>query len=191
MDSDGMVVCSDVSEDGSKLLVTAAPKGQADIFLYDVKTKQKKQVAGGPAWIDVGGQFVENDQEIVFVSDRLGNPTIFKQRIGSSGVARMVFHSKNNSSVTTNGNNIIYSSKDSENEMGKSFNLYLISTRTDSMQQLTSQGVNQFPKFSPDGQSVLFIKTVGNASAVGIIRLEYNKSFLFPLSGKRIQSIDW
>ncbi|MCG3719213.1 translocation protein TolB, partial [Aliarcobacter butzleri] len=89
------------------------------------------------------------------------------------------------------GNNIIFSSKDSDNEMGKSFNLYLISTRTDNLQRLTTQGVNQFPKFSPDGQSVLFIKTVGDASAVGIIRLEYNKSFLFPLTGKRIQSIDW
>lgn len=191
MDSQGMISCSDVNKDGSKILITASPTGQPDIFLYDVKTKQKKQVAGGPSWIDVGGQFVEDDQEIVFVSDRLGNPTIFKQRIGSSGASRMVFHSKNNSSVTSNGNNIVFSSKDSDNEMGRSFNLYLISTRTDSLQRLTSQGVNQFPKFSPDGQSVLFIKTVGNASAVGIIRLEYNKSFLFPLSGKKIQSIDW
>lgn len=191
MDSDGMLACSDVSKDGSKLLVTASPTGQPDIFLYDVNARTKKQVAGGPGWIDVGGQFVEDDKEIVFVSDRLGNPNIFKQRIGSSSVERMVFHSKNNSSVTSNGNNIIFSSKDSDNEMGKSFNLYLISTRTDSLQRLTTQGVNQFPKFSPDGQSVLFIKTVGDASAVGIIRLEYNKSFLFPLTGKRIQSIDW
>ena len=186
-----MLACSDVSKDGSKLLITASPTGQPDIFLYDVNTSTKKQVAGGPGWIDVGGQFVEDDKEIVFVSDRLGNPNIFKQRIGSSSVERMVFHSKNNSSVTSNGNNIIFSSKDSDNEMGKSFNLYLISTRTDNLQRLTTQGVNQFPKFSPDGQSVLFIKTVGDASAVGIIRLEYNKSFLFPLTGKRIQSIDW
>ena len=41
--------------------------------------------------IDVGGQFVENDSKIVFVSDRLGNPNIFAQTIGSSGVERLVF----------------------------------------------------------------------------------------------------
>ncbi|WP_418180927.1 Tol-Pal system protein TolB [Aliarcobacter lanthieri] len=190
MDSDGMLACSDVNADGSKLLVTASPNGQPDIFLYNTKTKSKTQITKYSG-IDVGGQFVENDSKIVFVSDRLGNPNIFAQSIGSTAVERLVFHSNNNSSVTSNGNNIIFSSKDASNELGKSFNLYLISTRSDSLKRLTSSGVNQFPKFSPDGESVLFIKTFGEASSIGIIRLEHNKSFLFPLSGKRIQSIDW
>lgn len=190
MDSDGMIVCSDVNSDGSKILVTASPTGQPDIFVYDTKTKNKTQVTKFSG-IDVGGQFVENDSKIVFVSDRLGNPNIFAQRIGSNAVERMVFHSNNNSSVTSHGNNIIFSSKDSSNELGKSFNLYLISTRSDSLKRLTSSGVNQFPKFSSDGESVLFIKTFDGLSSIGIIRLEHNKSFQFPLAGKRIQSIDW
>lgn len=190
MDSDGMLACSDVNADGSKILVTASPTGQPDIFLYNTKTKSKTQITKYSG-IDVGGQFVENDSKIVFVSDRLGNPNIFAQSIGSTAVERLVFHSNNNSSVTSHGNNIIFSSKDASNELGKSFNLYLISTRSDSLKRLTSSGVNQFPKFSPDGESVLFIKTFGEASSIGIIRLEHNKSFLFPLSGKRIQSIDW
>lgn len=189
MDSDGMLACSDVNADGTKLLVTASPTGQPDVFLYDTRTRAKKQITTYSG-IDVGGQFVENDSKIVFVSDRLGNPNIFAQTIGSSGVERLVFHSNNNSSVTSSGNNVIFSSKDASNELGKSFNLYLISTKSDSLKRLTSSGVNQFPKFSSDGQSVLFIKTDGTSS-VGIIRLEHNKSFLFPLAGKRIQSIDW
>ena len=128
----------------------------------------------------------------MFVSDRLGNPNIFAQGINSSSVERLVYHSNNNSSATAFGNNIVYSSKDSSNEMGeKSFNLYLISTKTDSMKRLTSSGINQFPKFSTDGETLLFIKTFGGSSSIGIIRLTYSKSFLFPLKGKRIQSIDW
>jgi TolB protein len=104
----------------------------------------------------------------------------------------LVYHSNNNSSATAFGNNIVYSSKDSSNELGdKSFNLYLISTKTDSLKRLTTSGVNQFPKFSTDGQTLLFIKTFGGTSSIGIIRLDYSKSFLFPLQGKRIQSIDW
>lgn len=158
-------------------------------FCMTQEQEQKKQITTYSG-IDVGGQFVENDSKIVFVSDRLGNPNIFAQTIGSSGVERLVFHSNNNSSVTSSGNNVIFSSKDASNELGKSFNLYLISTKSDSLKRLTSSGVNQFPKFSSDGQSVLFIKTDGTSS-VGIIRLEHNKSFLFPLAGKRIQSIDW
>lgn len=190
MDSDGMIACSDINEDGTKLLVTASPNGQADIYLYETLSKRKTKITSYSG-IDVGGQFVENDSKIVFVSDRLGNPNIFAQKIGSSAVERLVFHSNNNSSVTSHKNNVIFSSKDASNELGKSFNLYLISTKSDSLKRLTSSGVNQFPKFSKDGESVLFIKTFGGSSSVGIIRLEHNKSFLFPLSGKRIQSIDW
>ena len=191
MESDGMLACSDVNADGTKLLITASPTGQPDIFVYDIRSKKQTQVTkyGG---IDVGGHFIENDTRIVFVSDRLGNPNIFAQGINSSSVERLVYHSNNNSSATAFGNNIVYSSKDSSNEMGeKSFNLYLISTKTDSMKRLTSSGVNQFPKFSTDGETLLFIKTSGGSSSIGIIRLTYSKSFLFPLKGKRIQSIDW
>ncbi len=191
MESDGMLACSDVNADGTKLLITASPTGQPDIFVYDTRTKKQTQVTkfGG---IDVGGHFIENDTRIVFVSDRLGNPNIFAQGINSSSVERLVYHSNNNSSATAFGNNIVYSSKDSSNEMGeKSFNLYLISTKTDSMKRLTSSGINQFPKFSTDGETLLFIKTSCGSSLIGIIRLTYSKSFLFPLKGKRIQSIDW
>jgi TolB protein len=191
MESDGMLACSDVNSDGTKLLVTASPTGQPDIFVYDTRSKKQTQVTkyGG---IDVGGQFIENDSRIVFVSDRLGNPNIFAQGINSTSVERLVYHSNNNSSATAFGNNIVYSSKDSSNELGdKSFNLYLISTKTDSLKRLTTSGVNQFPKFSTDGQTLLFIKTFGGVSSIGIIRLDYSKSFLFPLQGKRIQSIDW
>ncbi|BAK73942.1 Tol-Pal system protein TolB [Arcobacter sp. L] len=191
MDSDGMIACSDVNKDGTKLLITASPTGQPDIFLYETRTKKKTQISRFSG-IDVGGQFIENDSRIVFVSDRLGNPNIFAQGINSTAVERLVYHSNNNSSATAHENNIVYSSKDSDNELGgKSFNLYLISTKTDSLKRLTSSGVNQFPKFSNDGETLLFIKTFEGVSSVGIIRLDYSKSFLFPLSTGRIQSIDW
>ncbi len=66
-----------------------------------------------------------------------------------------------------------------------------MSTKSDSLKRLTANGVNQFPKFSKDGDSLIYIKTYNESSSVGIIRLEANKSVLFPLEGKKIQSIDW
>lgn len=191
MQSDGMIACSDVNNDGSKLLITAAPDNQPDIYLYDVKTKKKIKVTKYSG-IDVGGQFIEDDNRIVFVSNRLGNPNIFAKNIHGSGVEKLVYHSKNNSSVTTFENNIVYSSRDNDNELGgRTFNLYLMSTVSQDLTRLTSNGINQFPKFSPDGQSLLFIKNYQGVSSVGIIRLNFNSSFLFPLNGGKIQSIDW
>lgn len=188
--SDGMIVCSDVSDDGKKLVLTMAPNSQPDIYVYDTETRIKKRITHYTG-IDVGGSFVENDSKIVFVSDRLKYPNIFAKKIDQNGVERMIYHGRNNSQSTTSDDYIVYSSRESDNEFGANvFNLYLISTKSDYVRRLTTNGRNQFPKFSSNGESILFIKTT-DKSYLGIIRLNYNKSFLFPLKSGKLQSIDW
>lgn len=191
MQSDGMIVASDVNSDGSKVLITASPNNQPDVYLYDVRSKTAKQVTNYSG-IDVSAQFIDDESRMVFVSDRLGYPNIFAKSFNSRGVERLVYHSRNNSSATSFKDNIVYVSRENENELSnRTFNLYLMSTKTDDLKRLTSNGVNQFPKFSKDGESLLFIKTYNSQSSVGIIRLNFNKSYLFELQGSRIQSIDW
>jgi len=189
--SDGMIVCSDISNKSSKIILTMAPNAQPDIYVYDTASRVKTRLTRYRG-IDVGGSFVENDSKIVFVSDRLRQPNIFSKTIGEKGVERLVYHGKNNSQCTTYDNYVVYSSRETDNEFnGNSFNLYLISTKSDFVRRLTSTGRNQFPKFSSDGDSILFIKSFKNKSYLGIIRLNYNKSFLFPLKSGKLQSIDW
>jgi TolB protein len=189
--SDGMIVASDVSEDGKKLLLTMSPKGQSDIYLYDLEKKIKTRITKYKG-IDVSGNFVENDSKVVFVSDRLKHPNIFAKKIGQRGIERLVYHGRNNSSATSYKDYIVYTSREGTNEFSRgSFNLYLISTKSDFIRRLTSTGRNQFPKFSTDGESILFIKTYKGKSSLGIIRINYNKSFLFPLKSGKLQSIDW
>ncbi len=190
LSSDGMIVCSDVSKDGTKLVVTMAPNSQPDIYVYDIINKLKTRITQYNG-IDVGGSFVENDSKIVFVSDRLKYPNIFAKKIGQRGVERLVYHGRNNSQCSTNGDYIVYASRETDNEFGDNvFNLYLMSTYSDYVRRLTTNGRNQFPKFSSNGESILFIKN-DTKSYLGIIRLNYNKSFLFPLKSGKLQSIDW
>ncbi|MCH9813349.1 MAG: Tol-Pal system protein TolB [Epsilonproteobacteria bacterium] len=189
--SEGMIVCSDVSQDGNKLLVTMAPNEQPDIYLYDVRSGSKKRLTTYRG-IDVGGSFVDSDQNIVFVSERLGYPNVFSKSINGKSVDQMIYHGKNNSSCSTHGKYIVYSSREGQNSFGKNtFNLYLISTQTDYIRKLTTSGKNMFPRFADDGETVVFIKYIGNKSALGVLRLNANKSFLFPLNAGKIQSIDW
>ncbi len=191
MKSEGMLVASDVSEDGRKVLITASPEYQPDIFLYDTQKRSKIRLTTYKG-IDVGARFVENDSKIVFVSDRLKYPNIFAKKLGSRGVERLVYHGRNNSSATTHKDFVVYTSRDRDNEFGTYiFNLYLMSTKSDFLKRLTSNGSNQFPKFSADGESLIFLKTVNDRSSIGIIRLNHSKSFLFPLTNGKIQSIDW
>lgn len=188
--SDGMVVCSDVSKDSKKLLLTMAPEGQPDVYFYDVASAKAKKLTnyGG---IDVNGQFL-NDDSVVFVSDRLGYPNIFSQKIGSNSVEQMVYYGKSNSTCSTHGDYIVYKSRESTNSFSpNTFNLHLISTKTDFIRRLTITGVNEFPVFSIDGDAILFIKNYKSQSSIGIIRLNHNKNYLFPLKQGRLQSMDW
>ena len=188
---DGMLVCSDVSSDGNKLIVTMAPNDQADIYVYDINNKELEKVTSYSG-IDVNGAFIDDDKRVVFVSDRLGYPNIFAQKIGSKSVEQMVYHGRNNNSVSAFDNYIVYSSREKSSEFGaKTFNLYLISTKTDYIRQLTATGKNLYPRFADDSETIMFIKYYNNQSALGIIRLNANKSYHFPLKVGKIQSIDW
>jgi TolB protein len=182
--SDGMAVCSDVSEDGKKLLLTLAPNGQPDIYLYNLGSNEKKRITDYSG-IDVNGQFM-GDDTIAFVSNRLGNPNIFSKKMNSSAITQLVYEGKNNSTFTTHRNLLVYKTRD-----GSGFDLHMASLNTSGVRQLTSSGDNDYPRFSHDGEAILHIKQDRAQSFVGIVRLGVNKSFTFPLHIGRIQSIDW
>lgn len=191
LSSDGLIIASDVSKDGNKVLLTMAPKGQTDIYLYDMTTKQNTKLTNYNG-IDVGANFINNERSIMFISDRLGYPNIFSLDLKTRLISQLVYHGRNNSSASAHNEYIVYSSRESANEFGTNiFNLYLISTKSDYIRRLTASGINQLPRFSRDGGSIMFVKSTEDESALGIIRLNYNKSYLFPLANEKIQSIDW
>jgi len=188
--SDGMMVCSDVSEDGKKLLLTMARTGQPDIYLYNTETKKYKRITTYSG-IDVNGQFM-GDDKIIFISSRLGYPNVFSKRLDNGLVEQLVYYGKANSSCSAQGHYVVYEARESSNAFSaNTFNLHLISTETDFIRRLTATGVNEFPRFSKDGDAIIFIKNYKSQSAIGIIRLMHNKNYLFPLKSGKIQSMDW
>ncbi len=188
--SDGMMICSDVSADGEKLLLTMAPSGQPDIYLYDVRSGRYQRVTKYRG-IDVSGQFMDK-KNIVFISNRMGYPNVFSKKIGAKSVEQMVYYGKSNVACSAHKEYIVYKSRETSNAFSpNTFNLHLISTKTDFIRRLTATGVNEFPRFSEDGSVILFIKNYKNQSSIGVVRLAYNKNYLFPLKMGKIQSLDW
>ncbi len=190
--SRGMLVCSDVSRDGKRLLLTMAPEDRPDIYEFTLATGEKRRLTtyGG---IDVNGHYVEEDQAMLFVSDRLGYPEIFYTRLDNPrATTQFVYKGRNNNYINTWGNYAVFVSRDTDSAFeGNTFNLYLISTTSDFIRQLTTTGQNNFPRFSASGDTILHTKSYRRESALGVIRLAYNKSFLFPLDVGTIQAIDW
>ena len=188
--SQGMLVCSDVSKSGSRILLTMAPNAQPDIYEMNVASRSTRRITNFTG-IDVGGKYLGGEQSIVFVSNRLGYPNIFKKSIGGNNVSQVVFHGRNNNAVDANENKVAYASRESHNSFGlNAFNLYLTNASGSGTRPLTSTGVNQFPRFSPDGTVILYVKQYQNRSSVGYINLASKQSQIFPLGGK-VQSIDW
>jgi len=190
MSSDGMIVCSDVSVDGTTLLLTIAEDGQPDVYTYNTKTKKYKRqtVYGG---IDVGAQFMGTDK-IAFVSSRLGYPNIFSKDLKSGEIEQVVYYGNSNSACAAHGEYIVYKARETSSAFERNtFNLHLISTKTSTIRRLTAVGVNEFPRFSKDGDAVIFIKNYKEQSSIGIVRLSHNKNYLFPLKFGKLQSMDW
>lgn len=189
--SEGMIVCSDVKRNGSRILVTMAPDAQPDIYEMSASGGSKRRITAFNG-IDVNGKYVDNENSIVFVSNRLGYANIFKKSIGGSGVSQVVYHGRNNNAVDAYGSKVVYSSRESQSSFGNnSFNLYLTSSNGASSRPLTTTGTNQFPHFSTEGSVVQYIKHRGGGSSIGYINLKSKQSLLFPLGGRKIQSIDW
>ena len=189
--SEGMIVCSDVKRNGSKILVTMAPDAQADIYEMSASGGGKKRITSFNG-IDVNGKYVDNENRIVFISNRLGYANVFKKSISGSGVSQVVYHGRNNNAVDAFGSKIVYSSRVSNNSFGNNtFNLYLTSSQSSGTRPLTTTGTNQFPHFSTDGSVIQYIKHRGNSSSIGYINLKSKQSLLFPLGGRKIQSLDW
>jgi len=189
--SEGMIVCSDVNSNGSKILVTMAPDAQPDIYEMSASGGSKRRITTFKG-IDVNGKYADSERSVVFVSNRLGYPNIFKKSIGGSGVSQIVYRGRNNNAVDAYGSKVVYSSRVSHNSFGNNtFNLYLTSSNGSGTRPLTTTGTNQFPHFSTDGSVIQYIKHRGSGSSIGYISLKSKQSLLFPLDGKKIQSIDW
>ncbi len=188
--SDGMMICSDVSGDGKTLLLTMAKEGQPDIYTYDVNTHKYKRETSYRG-IDVDAQFMGKNK-FIFISSRLGYPNVFSKNLKTKEIEQMVYYGRSNSACSSNGEYIVYKARETSNAFERNtFNLHLISMKTDFIRRLTATGVNEFPRFSKDGDAILFIKNYKNQSSIGIIRLKHNKNYLFPLKYGKVQSMDW
>ncbi|WP_104745153.1 Tol-Pal system protein TolB [Helicobacter acinonychis] len=190
--SQGMAVVSSVSSDGSKILMSLAPKGQPDVYLYDVHKKTSTKITRYPG-IDVSGVFLEDDKSMAFVSDRSGYPNIYMKKLGlNESAEQLVYEGKSNESIDAYKDSIVYVSRENLNEFGKTvFNLNLITLNSKYIRRLTVNGVNQMPRFSVDGKNIMYIKKTPQEYAMGLILLDYNQSFLFPLKNVKIQAFDW
>ena len=184
--SQGLLIVSDVQK--NRLLLTLAPEGQPDVYEYDIKAKKLRKITKYNG-IDVNGKFWGD--KLVFISDRYGMPMVFSKDMDNGTIQRVLYHGKNQVGVDAYKNYLVISTRETSKAFGdNTFNLFLVNKNDDSLKRLTFKGQNSYPNFSVDGNSIMFIKRENFYSKIGIIRLNENKVFYYPLP-KILQSFDW
>lgn len=182
--SEGMLICSDVSKSGDKILLTMAPSGQPDIYEYTLSSNNANRITDYSG-IDVSSRYGTSDNEIVFVSNRSGNANIYKKNLTNSLITQATNYGSYNNTFDHYATKMVYSSKESKGQ----FNLYLQNGKSKPI-PLTTSGDNQYPKILSNGTIVAFVKQVENKSKIGYININNFKSEFFDFNGK-IQSLDW
>jgi WD40 repeat protein len=77
------------STDGKKMIISAAFKGQSDLYLYDVMARSIKRMTDD-IYDDLNPQFIENSSRVIFASNRPSD-TIFKSQTLTLSIGKMTF----------------------------------------------------------------------------------------------------
>lgn len=182
--SQGMLTCTDVSSDKNKLLLTMAPEGQPEIFLYDQKLKGLQQLTSFIG-MDIAAGFLGKNG-IAFISDRLGTPQIFHSEMNATASALPFGFKGKQTSFITSPHYILYAV-----EAGGGTSFQLADLKGNHLKSVVAIGNNLFARLAPSEDAVLFLRHKDKKSSIVINKLVSGEEFSFTIDGLKIQSLDW
>lgn len=139
--------------------------------------------------IDIGPDFDRTGQQMVFVSNRLGNPQIFLKNLGSGQVRRLSLTGKYNTgpSISPDGSQVVYAQM-----VGGEHKLFLIDVASGREQQLTfGAGSDEDPTWSPDGYFVAFASTRSGQYQIWLTTKHGDEPILIPTGSGDAASPAW
>jgi TolB protein len=116
--------------------------------------------------IEVSPSVSPDSRSIAFVSDKGGSPQIYTMRKDGSDIKRITFEGSYNTSPSWSpkGDKIAFSGRRGTNQ------IFIVNPDGTGLTQLTSQGNNEDPSFSPDGRYIVFSSDRDGIKGIYIMR---------------------
>lgn len=157
------------SPDGRKLAYVSFEKGRASIFVQDIGTGQRSELAafaginGAPSWSPDG-------RSMALTLSRDGNPEIYRLQLSDKKLTRLTKSAGIDTEpvFAPDGNSIVFTS-----DRGGSPQLYRMPVSGGRAQRVTFEGsYNASADFSPDGRSLALVHGEGGRYQIATLDLD-------------------
>jgi TolB protein len=163
--SKGTNMAGDFFPQGDKVVFSSSKEGTPDLFilsLIDYKIKKLTATHG----IEVSPAVSPDGKYIAFVSDRGGSPQIYLMNSDGGDIRRVTFEGSYNTSPSwaPKGDRIVFSCRRGKNQ------ICVVKPDGAELMQLTEQGNNEDPSFSPDSRYITFTSDRDRTKGIYIMR---------------------
>ncbi len=164
--SKGTNIVGDLLPDGNEFVFSSSKDGNLDLYMMSLKNDTIKKLTSSQS-IEVSPTISPDSGHIAFVSDRGGSPQIYVMHRDGSDVRRITFTGSYNTSPSWSpkGDRIVFSGRRETNQ------IFVINPDGTGLTQLTIQGNNEDPSFSPDGRFITFSSDRDGVKGIYIMRI--------------------
>jgi TolB protein len=163
--SRGTNIAGDLSPDGNEFIFSSSKNGSVDLYTMSLRNNVVNKLTSSRS-IEVSPTISPDGNHVAFVSDRGGSPQIYIMRKGGSDIRRISFEGSYNTSPnwSPRGDKIVFSGRRNTNQ------IFIVNPDGTGLTQLTTQGNNEDPSFSPDGRFITFTSDRDGVKGVYIMR---------------------
>ena len=147
----GMPVGGTLTGDG-RIVAAFSRAGKTNLYLLDQGGAELRALTDNPA-INVNPAVCKAGNQMAFASDRSGNPQIYLMDLASGEAHRLTYKGDYNTApaFSPDCKKIVY-----EGRTGGVFQIFVTNTDGSGTRQLTNEGSNESPTWSPDGRYIAF-----------------------------------
>jgi len=163
--SKGTNIAGDFFPKGDAIAFSSTRDGTPDIYTLSLKDDAIKKLTFTQG-IEVSPAIAPDGKQIAFVSDRGGSPQIYIMQADGSDIRRVTFEGSYNTSPgwSPSGDRIVFSCRRGKNQ------ICMVKPDGSALIQLTENGNNEDPSFSPDGRYITFSSDREGTKGIYIMR---------------------